>query len=258
MIAIRSVSDGSVRAPGCASTRPRPVLVTVPPSSSAPTAQAEQSRWLGLPKPALDLALALALPLSVATLSVMVALPVAVRVSLRTWRPLLVHDRVGYKGRRVRIPKVPSLPVDTPRDADKYEVAAIRTRRLRRFLPASHLDELPQLFKVIAGRVSLVGLAPRCRFSTSVSTLCRVVGSPQGGRTYDGARNAPDEKRIWPEMDIPRTTSQPGLAGSDLPDRRGRPAIGEPDLKTMKFLREDLLRTFSVDCTGSASGCAER
>ncbi|MDP9074298.1 MAG: sugar transferase, partial [Actinomycetota bacterium] len=104
--------------------------------------------------------LAVAAILLVITFPVMVVLAVAVMVSLRTWRPIFVHERVGRQGRRIKVPKLRTLPVTAPTDTDKYALAAVRTTRLGRALRASHFDELPQLVLVLAGRMSLVGPRP--------------------------------------------------------------------------------------------------
>ncbi len=106
------------------------------------------------------------LDVALGTVLALVALPligvlaVAVCLSLRTWHPFFVQERVGRDGRTFRLPKLRTLPPDAPAAVDKYALAAVTTTRVGRFLRRSHLDELPQLLLVPVGRMSLVGPRP--------------------------------------------------------------------------------------------------
>lgn len=106
---------------------------------------------------ALDVLVSAALGLIVLPLIVLAALGSA--LALRAW-PFFVQDRVGRDGTLFRFVKVRTLPTDVPRYADKYQLANHDIPAFCRFLRTFHLDELPQVFLVLTGRMSLVGPRP--------------------------------------------------------------------------------------------------
>lgn len=97
--------------------------------------------------------------LAVASLPVVLLLALGSAFSLRAW-PFFVHERVGWRGRRYRIVKLRTLPKSTPRYTEKVHLGTDRLPRFVRAMRAYHLDELPQLFLVPFGRMSLVGPRP--------------------------------------------------------------------------------------------------
>lgn len=97
--------------------------------------------------------------LAVLAAPVVALLAIAVACSLRC-SPFFVQERVGRGGTTFRMWKLRTLPRSTPRDADKYAIQSVNLTRLARFLRSTHLDELPQLFLVPLGRMSLVGPRP--------------------------------------------------------------------------------------------------
>jgi len=107
-------------------------------------------------KRALDVVLGTALALLL--LPLMLLLAVAAAITFRCW-PLFVHERIGQGGRRIRFVKLRSLPRETPKYArkDRFELNA---PPFGRFMRSTHLDELPQLFLVPFGHLSLVGPRP--------------------------------------------------------------------------------------------------
>jgi lipopolysaccharide/colanic/teichoic acid biosynthesis glycosyltransferase len=107
---------------------------------------------------ALDLVVAI--PVALALTPVMIMLAVMSAVALRAW-PLFVQSRPGAAGRTLRMIKIRTLPVDTPHYACKTTIDHDRVPALMRFLRGTHLDELPQLWQVITGHLSIVGPRPR-------------------------------------------------------------------------------------------------
>lgn len=84
-------------------------------------------------------------------------------VALRA-NPFFVQHRVGRDGRLFQLVKLRTLPPQAPAYADKYAIRDVEIPAYCRFLRRFHLDELPQLFLVPLGRMSLVGPRPEMVF----------------------------------------------------------------------------------------------
>lgn len=147
-------------------TRAAVVALRLPPySSDARPANASYKHLKRL----MDVSLCLAgLPLALLVLALC-----AIAIKLDSRGPVLfVQERTGKDGRRFRIYKLRTMHSDA--EAQKATYMALnqlaypdfkvpndpRITRLGRFLRKSSLDELPQLFNVLRGDMSLVGPRP--------------------------------------------------------------------------------------------------
>ncbi len=126
-----------------------------------------QSRAYNAVKRTADVVGALALVLLLSPLLILTFLLLAITTK---GRPLFVQERVGYCGRRFRMIKFRTMRLD----ADKLQHLVSnekdgpvfknrrdpRITRIGRILRSTSIDELPQLFNVLAGSMSLVGPRP--------------------------------------------------------------------------------------------------
>jgi lipopolysaccharide/colanic/teichoic acid biosynthesis glycosyltransferase len=114
--------------------------------------------WYGPCKLALDFLLALTL----AVVALPILLVVAVLVTLTSRGPVLYSQtRLGKGGRPYRIFKIRTMVVDSEKNGACWSVPGDpRVTRLGRFLRRTHLDELPQLWNILRGEMSLVGPRP--------------------------------------------------------------------------------------------------
>ena len=193
----------------------------------------------GQRKRAMDLAIGI--PALVAALPVMAVLAAWVRIDSRG-PALFRHQRVGLHGRPFRVNKFRTMVVDAESMGSGLRVTAgdDRITRAGRFLRRTSLDELPQLFNVLGGSMSIVG--PRPTVAAQVER-------------YDARQRG-------------RLDAKPGITG--LAQVRGRNSLPwsqriEMDLEYVRnwSLRLDLaimLRTFGVvmgrDDTYAAEGGA--
>ena len=110
-----------------------------------------------------------ALDLAGASVGLVLAAPLLAWVGYRLWRsgvpPLFVHERVGLDGKRFQLVKLRTMASDT----GSYELAPRRGDDPRitpygAWLRATSIDELPQLWNVLRGEMSLVGPRPEMPF----------------------------------------------------------------------------------------------
>ncbi|MGH8894509.1 MAG: sugar transferase [Actinomycetes bacterium] len=100
----------------------------------------------------------------VAMAPVLIAIAAAVR--LRIGPVLFRQRRVGLDGREFMLLKFRSLtPVDETEASSNWSIATdLRLTAVGRFLRATSLDELPQLFNILRGDMSIVGPRPERPF----------------------------------------------------------------------------------------------
>lgn len=101
--------------------------------------------------------------LAIAVTPLVIILAVVVAFVLQT-TPFFVQERIGRHGRPFRIVKLRTLPRSVPRYATKRELAFDSVPHFTRLLRDLHFDELPQLWLVPLGRMSLVGPRPEMEF----------------------------------------------------------------------------------------------
>ena len=98
--------------------------------------------------------------LALVALPLILGFAIALAITLRAW-PFFLQERIGQHGRHFKILKLRTLPPSMPKYALKDSLDFSTLPTVAQFLRRTHLDELPQLFCVVAGRLSLVGPRPK-------------------------------------------------------------------------------------------------
>jgi sugar transferase (PEP-CTERM system associated) len=95
---------------------------------------------------------------------------IALAIYLETGRPIFFRQsRVGYKGSEFELLKFRSMVQDAEKDGPRWASREdSRVTKVGRFLRKTRLDEIPQLFNVLRGEMSLVGPRPERRVFCSV------------------------------------------------------------------------------------------
>lgn len=103
---------------------------------------------------------------------------IAIVVRLTSVGPALHYsERIGRYNVPFKFPKFRTMYIDTPIVAtDELENPDVYITQFGRFLRRSSLDELPQLFCVLSGKMSLVGPRPVLATQTSLLQKRQKVG----------------------------------------------------------------------------------
>ena len=116
------------------------------------------------------------------------------------------QERVGRHGRLFLIHKFRTMAADAPQRGPQITVGAdARITRAGQFLRASKLDELPQLWDVLRGAMSLVGPRPEVPRYVALypDDLRAVVLSVRPGITDNASLEYRDEARLLAEAADP-------------------------------------------------------
>ena len=115
--------------------------------------------------------------ISVSMVSIILLLPVFVILSILVWFDLkqvfFKQHRVGFKGQSFELWKFKTRRSIDGIDESEVDFQNKRLTRLGAFLRRSKLDELPQIFQVLLGQMSIIGPRPELLEYTRYHTKLR-------------------------------------------------------------------------------------
>lgn len=175
-----------------------------------------------LKNPRLDAGIGRALDVLIALSALAVMAPVLILLAIAIWvqdggSPIFVHPRIGRGGARFACLKFRTMVVDAdtrlerllasdPESADEWARdqklrADPRITPLGRFLRQSSIDEIPQLWNVVLGHMSLVGPRPIVesevpRYGRYFSLYCRVRPGITGLWQVSGRNDVSYRRRV--------------------------------------------------------------
>lgn len=119
--------------------------------------------------------------LAIAVPAVVMLLPVMAVIAGIVWledrhNPIFRQERVGANGAVFTLAKFRSMPIGAPSVASA-DAAALRVTRVGRVIRRTSLDELPQLFAILDGSMSVVGPRPALPTQDDVLVQRRSGGS---------------------------------------------------------------------------------
>lgn len=177
--------------------------------------------------------------LSVASVGLVLSLPLwgIIAIAIRLDTPgsiFFAHERVGRFGRKFKVLKFRTMV----RDAPKLGTAVTaghdpRITRVGRFLRKTKLDELPQLWNVLKGEMSLVGPRPEVeKYVSLYSEVERriILSVPPGITGLTQIRYRHEEQLLAEQSDPERYYREvllPKKVASDIEYVRTRSFIGD-------------------------------
>jgi len=168
----------------------------------------QPSRYTRYAKPVFDRVAALVL---LVILSPVLLLGIALSAIASRGQPFFVHERPGFREQTFRL-----LKLRTMRDAvdsDGNQLSNIeRITPLGSWLRKTSIDEIPQLFNVLAGHVSLVGPRPLetwylPHYSTNQRLRHSVLPGITGWAQVKGRNSISWEKKFELDIEYVRTQS---------------------------------------------------
>jgi lipopolysaccharide/colanic/teichoic acid biosynthesis glycosyltransferase len=122
-----------------------------------------------------------ALDLVLGTTMLLILSPLLLAIALAVWLEdqgpaLFRQTRVGRDGVAFTLLKFRSMPVGTA-DLPSKDASGLRVTRVGSVLRRLNLDELPQLFNILAGEMSIVGPRPALTSQTDLLGLRRGSGA---------------------------------------------------------------------------------
>ena len=144
----------------------------------------------------------------------------ALAVRLSSPGPILLRqDRVGQGGRPFPLLKFRSMMENDDSDTAWSVLHDDRVTRVGRFLRRTSLDELPQLFNIIRGEMSLVGPRPERphfvdEFSAVIPRYRDRLRVPAGLTAGLRSMGSAGTRRSWSECASTTPTSRTGRSGS--------------------------------------------
>ena len=129
---------------------------------------------------------------------------VAIIIKLQDGGPsFFVHERVGLKGKGFQLLKFRSMPVDTA-NVDSSQTTLLKITPFGKFIRRTNIDELPQLFNILKGDMSIVGPRPALASQEQLVKLRMSNGAYEckpgltGLAQINSYDNMPvEEKAIW-------------------------------------------------------------
>jgi lipopolysaccharide/colanic/teichoic acid biosynthesis glycosyltransferase len=114
------------------------------------------------------------------------------------------QDRVGTRGRVFRIVKIRSMRIDDSISTSVTTTRDPRITRLGRFWRRTKLDELPQLWNVLRGEMSLVGPRPEVPgFADLLTGADALILTVRPGITGPATLHFRDEELLLANQDDP-------------------------------------------------------